>query len=581
MSQRPKTSNVRGVCKYFRLKRGCFHGDNCKFLHSEGETLSPYDKTYRQVFAKGFCKHGDKCWFRHARNTSAATAFEIGASNVHSDSLSEEIGEEDALCCICQEKPVTYGLLEKCSHIYCLQCLRDWRDPADKSQDIINSGNTKKCPYCRASSNFVTPSSIFYPSEDPRKTATITHYKASMARVPCKYFGKFGSGRSSCPFGINCFYQHKDVDSTPYVFPQSTDHYTSRLRSQLHSGRAPFIPISPFSRSIRSDIAQTLADRFRLLLESLRPPPNASNVRFSEAEILDRLLDIVLRNFENNLTTSAFRSTSDDQAEIPMSGSDPSFLSALENIYTSFSASSSSSLPLTRAFMDSNISLDEVNDTSMGSAHGPFQTSDSETQRSFTPRTSVGLDTEGFVTDSFDAMAVPLSQTPPQPFSVRTSDASPGELDQPYIITIDSDAESEPDIEVLSTEPLDDSMTLHESLISPGQAEVEVCRSHATTVGSEDRDFHDHELRSKVEVRRESASRRTKTFNGVISCSGRRTGGQSFVTDGRGRVVATDDGAAADSISLAFWDPAISVTSPLPTSDAVGVEVGDGHVESE
>lgn len=91
-----------------------------------------------------------------------------------------------------------------CSHVFCLQvwslsltplwilmidylqCLRDWRDPTGKSEDIVESGNTKSCPFCRCPSLFVTPSSHFYASGNPRKEEAVDLYKASMARVPCR-----------------------------------------------------------------------------------------------------------------------------------------------------------------------------------------------------------------------------------------------------------------------------------------------------------------------------------------------------------------------------------------------------------
>ena len=42
MSNRPSTSRPRGVCKYYRPSTGtgCLHGDLCRFLHGDGETLS-------------------------------------------------------------------------------------------------------------------------------------------------------------------------------------------------------------------------------------------------------------------------------------------------------------------------------------------------------------------------------------------------------------------------------------------------------------------------------------------------------------------------------------------------------------
>lgn len=67
---RPVTSKARGICKYYASDRGCFAGNNCKFLHasepssanSTNPVLTPYDKAKRcNYYAKGisfFC-------FRH------------------------------------------------------------------------------------------------------------------------------------------------------------------------------------------------------------------------------------------------------------------------------------------------------------------------------------------------------------------------------------------------------------------------------------------------------------------------------------------------------------------------------------
>ena len=85
--------------------------------------------------------------------------------------------------------------------------------------------------------------------------------------------------------------------------------------------------------------------------------------------------------------------------------------------------------------------------------------------------------------------------------------------------------------------------------------------SAAISPGEENR-TQDNESRRKPEARNDLTSRRAKSSNSVPSCSGRRNGGQSFVTDGRGRVVATDDLAYTDSASLAFWGNAVSAAVP-------------------
>ena len=42
---RPTTSKARGACRYYMTPRGCFAGDNCKFLHGQEQSLTPYDQS--------------------------------------------------------------------------------------------------------------------------------------------------------------------------------------------------------------------------------------------------------------------------------------------------------------------------------------------------------------------------------------------------------------------------------------------------------------------------------------------------------------------------------------------------------
>ncbi|KAH7890735.1 hypothetical protein F5I97DRAFT_1799934 [Phlebopus sp. FC_14] len=203
---RPVTSKPRGVCRYYNTARGCYAGDDCKFLHGPDERLTPHDKgKVCRYYVKGHCTRGDKCWFRHALPILPPD---------------DERAVFDAeICTICLEKPTTYGLLTNCSHVFCLQCIRQWRDPVGKSADSITSGAIKCCPLCRAISRFVTPSTHFFPQGNPQKKVVIDAYKASMARVPCRYFQATSlTGKPCCPFGTDCFYQHLNPDGTPHIF---------------------------------------------------------------------------------------------------------------------------------------------------------------------------------------------------------------------------------------------------------------------------------------------------------------------------------------------------------------------------
>lgn len=238
MTERPRTCTPRGVCKYFKEPRGCFAGDSCKFLHSDESgtlQLTPYDraKTCR-YYAAGFCKREDTCWFLHVKSP-------------HDDTLDEE------LCSICFERPVTFGLLSGCSHVFCIKCIRLWRDPAGKTLDVKWSGATKSCPMCRAPSKFITPSSLYFKQGDPRKDQAMETYRLSMSRVPCRYFTQSKTrnpSRPLCPFGKDCFYQHLNVDGTPFVFRHGIKRSMRVYRQQSLRTQTP---VAGPSRSLDSD----------------------------------------------------------------------------------------------------------------------------------------------------------------------------------------------------------------------------------------------------------------------------------------------------------------------------------------
>ncbi|KAI0653393.1 hypothetical protein C8Q70DRAFT_606385 [Cubamyces menziesii] len=213
---RPVTSKPRGICKYYNTERGCYAGSKCKFLHGETERMTPFDKNkVCRFYAAGHCRRGDKCWFLHADPNEVASG-----SQAHSPSNDEV----DQLCSICYDKPTVYGLLG-CSHVFCISCIKNWRGKNGKSEDIIQAGTNKQCPMCRTASRFVTPSAHFYPQGNPRKTEVIANYKASMARVKCRYFEKSRPSRRFCPFGKDCFYKHENADGTPYEFEHGAAYY--------------------------------------------------------------------------------------------------------------------------------------------------------------------------------------------------------------------------------------------------------------------------------------------------------------------------------------------------------------------
>lgn len=113
------------------------------------------------------------------------------------------------------------------------QCIKQWRDPSRKPIGVLDSGNTKRCPMCRAPSRFITPSSKFWADGSTEKQKTVESYRESMRRVQCRFFQKsIRKDRLICPFGNECFYQHKKPDGTIHVFRDGVED-SMRVRHTL------------------------------------------------------------------------------------------------------------------------------------------------------------------------------------------------------------------------------------------------------------------------------------------------------------------------------------------------------------
>lgn len=124
---------------------------------------------------------------------------------------------EDAECSICFENVLEqgniFGLLESCTHTFCLPCIKAWRKPPPAKSDENGVQSTvppltlRSCPICRTLSLFVVPSRT-WPGDEEEKKRVIESYKNSRSRIECKHFIR--SGRKRCPFGDECFYLHLD-----------------------------------------------------------------------------------------------------------------------------------------------------------------------------------------------------------------------------------------------------------------------------------------------------------------------------------------------------------------------------------
>ncbi|KAL5525986.1 hypothetical protein ACEPAG_7324 [Sanghuangporus baumii] len=591
MSERPTTSKPRGTCHYFRSSRGCRNGDACKFLHGDNETLSPYDKSKTcKFYVAGFCKRGDKCWFRHINSTSGESSIELVLSTNTGTSTELDNEDEPTICSICQEKPVTYGLLEDCSHVFCLECIRGWRDPSGKTQDIVISGNTKRCPYCRKSSKFVTPSSVFYPDGDPLKATTIANYMASMSRIPCKYFERSLPGSRFCPFGKDCFYQHKELDGTDFVFERGADYYMSK-RGRLRDRRADatFVDLLASLQRRRMDLdllqaATALRPDLRAHIESV-----FSRIRRNLRNIGQNLSDTLRSDIIEHLESfdALTMSSGDDhveEAQVPSSR--PSILATPED------SAPTSALPLTRAFMDRNISSEIVDSLT--------DVEESENGEYDSHETPIGSLSTQSRRHSLPDLANLLNWTGESDVSVqmvrdsevmRFADSEQQALGESGHSNIDERQEGT----VSSGSALSDDTAAPEAYLSSAFSAQHLISNEPVIIqeanlnderpslpadaspSDDDSRAPGCETRRKPETRSDLTARRAKSSNNITSCNGRRNGGQSFVTDGRGRVVATDDSAHTDSASLAFWstpDVAPQLDSANETSEQASVGPG-------
>lgn len=110
-------------------------------------------------------------------------------------------------CMICYERPLTYGLLPNCNHIFCYGCLKNWRSTAPRHPnepgEVRRAAERKKrCPLCRTPSQFIIPATVFVKNEN--KQHLLRDYRLALAKIACKHFERSkdeGAGGLFCPFG--------------------------------------------------------------------------------------------------------------------------------------------------------------------------------------------------------------------------------------------------------------------------------------------------------------------------------------------------------------------------------------------
>mmetsp|Transcript_16564 Transcript_16564/g.31395 ORF Transcript_16564/g.31395 Transcript_16564/m.31395 type:complete len:260 (-) Transcript_16564:691-1470(-) len=150
-------------------------------------------------FMNGKCRFGSRCRFSHDNASLPTACVEI----MSRDKPSKESKEDLPKCCICYEHPPSkgqrFGLLAGCDHVFCIECIRQWRRTDTQRKDVVRT-----CPICRQTSYFVVPAHMHLTGEE--KQRTIDRFKRSTSIIPCRY----KSQGEKCPFGHRCFYLHLD-----------------------------------------------------------------------------------------------------------------------------------------------------------------------------------------------------------------------------------------------------------------------------------------------------------------------------------------------------------------------------------
>ncbi len=170
--------------------------DSAWFHQSSGSSAVnlPVDsRPLCRYFLNGHCSSGSSCAFSH----------QFG---------SLEFPQDRYICEICSDDIIgnggRFGLLENCDHVFCLNCIREWRNQREKQ----DRENLRKCPICRVDSFIIIPSTRFLCGIE--KMEERQRYRASVSEIPCK---NFNYGKGKCQFGTSCMYMHLQEDDNGSV----------------------------------------------------------------------------------------------------------------------------------------------------------------------------------------------------------------------------------------------------------------------------------------------------------------------------------------------------------------------------
>ncbi|XP_054706837.1 E3 ubiquitin-protein ligase makorin-2-like [Uloborus diversus] len=127
------------------------------------------------------------------------------------------------MCNLCKEfvsrkdsfESTRFGILDSCDHIFCLSCIRNYRETIHRSVFKNNKGNCREdpptpiiCPVCKVSSVYIMSSRTWIRGPS-KKAKLVKKFKESVKTIPCEYI-KCGQG--TC-LAFTCYTRAFETDS--------------------------------------------------------------------------------------------------------------------------------------------------------------------------------------------------------------------------------------------------------------------------------------------------------------------------------------------------------------------------------
>lgn len=197
-----------------------YHNDNTTPIPQEymEVTVCPYIKsTITQADGTISCKYGDRCPYQHGdlcdicnlyclhpTDETKRKAHQKECMSILEKDMEHSFAvarSKDKTCGICFEvitekaspSEHRFGILPNCNHIFCLPCIRKWRQAKNFDSTI-----TRACPECRVESHYVCPS-LYWVDTKEEKEKLLNEYKEALRQQNCKYFNRVSYLAKSMP----------------------------------------------------------------------------------------------------------------------------------------------------------------------------------------------------------------------------------------------------------------------------------------------------------------------------------------------------------------------------------------------